>query len=145
MHNAMSNQARAEHRQFQRKEHADDKIQLKAVNDLLDQRDEEIKAFAKKAADEIKEHGTILAETKTILDGLVKDGLGLQDRLQEIEQKMARRFSANDPVDFKSAGEELTECDDFKSLQTRGRGIVRVGRKAVTNITSSTTGTGASA
>ncbi|UJW24029.1 hypothetical protein [Pseudomonas juntendi] len=55
MHNAMSNQARAEHRQFQRKEHADDKIQLKAVNDLLDQRDEEIKAFAKKAADEIKE------------------------------------------------------------------------------------------
>ncbi len=142
MHNAMSNQARSEHRQFQRKEHAEDKLQLKAVNDLLDERDKEIKAFAAKAAEEIKSHGTILADTKTILDGLVQDGLGLQDRLQEIEQKMARRFSANDPVDFKSAGEELTECDDFKSLQTRGRGIVRVGRKAVTNITSATTGTG---
>ncbi|PMW10189.1 phage major capsid protein, partial [Pseudomonas sp. GW456-E6] len=77
MHNAMSNQARAEDRQMHRKEHADDKIQLKAVNDLLDQRDQEIKLFAEKANKEIKEHGTILTETKTILDGLVKDGLAL--------------------------------------------------------------------
>jgi HK97 family phage major capsid protein len=142
MHNAMSNQARSESRQMQRKEHSDDKIQLKAVNDLLDQRDQEIKAFAEKASKEIKEHGTILADTKTVLDGLVKDGLGLQDRLQDIEQKMARRFSANDPAEQKSAGEELSESEDFQSLQTRGRGIARIGRKAVTNLTSSTTGTG---
>lgn len=142
MHNAMSNQARSENRQMQRKEHSDDKIQLKAVNDLLDQRDQEIKAFAEKASQEIKEHGTILADTKTVLDGLVKDGLGLQDRLQDIEQKMARRFAANDPTDQKSAGEELSESEDFQALQTRGRGIARIGRKAVTNITSSTTGTG---
>ncbi|MBC8980757.1 MULTISPECIES: phage major capsid protein [Pseudomonas] len=142
MHNAMSNQARAENRQLQRKEHSDDKVQLKAVNDLLDQRDQEIKAFAEKANKEIKEHGTILADTKTVLDGLVKDGLGLQDRLQDIEQKLARRFAANDPTDAKSVGEELSDSDDFKALQTRGRGIARIGRKAVTNITSATTGTG---
>lgn len=142
MHNAMSNLARAESRQMQRKEHADDKIQLKAVSDLLDQRDQEIKAFAEKASQEIKEHGTILTDTKAVLDGLVKDGLGLQDRLQEVEQKLARRFSANDPVDLKSAGEELSDSEDFKALQTRGRGIARVGRKAVTNITSLATGTG---
>ncbi|WP_426134886.1 phage major capsid protein [Pseudomonas sp. PWP3-1b2] len=142
MHNAMSNQARAENRQLQRKEHSDDKVQLKAVTDLLDQRDREIKAFAEKANTEIKEHGTILADTKTVLDGLVKDGLGLQDRLQDIEQKLARRFSANDPTDAKSVGEELSDSDDFKALQTRGRGIARIGRKAVTNITSATTGTG---
>lgn len=142
MHNAMSNQARAENRQMQRKEHSDDKVQLKAVTELLDQRDQEIKAFAEKANKEIKEHGTILADTKTVLDGLVKDGMGLQDRLQDIEQKMARRFSANDPTDVKSVGEELSDSDDFKALQTRGRGIARIGRKAVTNITSATTGTG---
>ena len=142
MHNAMSNQARAENRQMQRKEHSDDKVQLKAVTDLLDQRDQEIKAFAEKANKEIKEHGTILADTKTVLDGLVKDGLGLQDRLQDIEQKLARRFAANDPTDAKSVGEELSDSDDFKALQTRGRGIARIGRKAVTNITSATTGTG---
>lgn len=142
MHNAMSNQARAENRQMQRKEHSDDKVQLKAVTDLLDQRDQEIKAFAEKANKEIKEHGTILTDTKTVLDGLVKDGLGLQDRLQDIEQKMARRFASNDPTDAKSVGEELSDSEDFKALQTRGRGIARIGRKAVTNITSATTGTG---
>ena len=142
MHNAMSNQARAENRQMQRKEHSDDKVQLKAVTELLDQRDQEIKAFAEKANKEIKEHGTILTDTKTVLDGLVKDGLGLQDRLQDIEQKLARRFASNDPTDAKSVGEELSDSDDFKALQTRGRGIARIGRKAVTNITSATTGTG---
>lgn len=142
MYNAMSNAARAEHRQMERKERADDQMDLKAVNDLLDQRDKEIKAFAEKASTEIKEHGTILAETKTVLEGLVKDGLGLQDRLQELEQKMARRGAANDPAEVKTAGEGLVESDDFKALQTRGRGIARLNLKAVTNITSATTGTG---
>ena len=136
MHNAMSNAARAEQRQFQRKEHANDKIELKAVNDLLDQRDQEIKAFAEKASREIKEHGTILAETKSVLDGLVTNGLGLQDRLQDIEQKLARRFAANDPIDTKSMGEQLTESADFQDMQTRGRGIARLRAKAVTDITS---------
>lgn len=142
MHNAMSNQARAEDRQMQRKEHADDKIQLKAVNELLDQRDQEIKLFAEKANKEIKEHGTILTETKTILDGLVKDGLALQDRFQDIEQKLARRFAANDPSEQKSVGEQLSESDDYQALTTKGRGIARLNLKAVTNITSATTGTG---
>jgi HK97 family phage major capsid protein len=138
----MSNGARAENRQMARKDRANDQIELKAVTDLLDERDKEIKAFAEKASAEIKEHGTILADTKTILDGLVKGGLGLQDRLQDVEQKLARRFSANDPTDQKSAGEELSESEDFQALQTRGRGIARIGRKAVTNITSGLTGTG---
>ena len=142
MHNAMSNQARAEDRQMHRKEHSDDKIQLKAVNDLLDQRDQEIKLFAEKANKEIKEHGTILGETKTILDGLVKDGLALQDRFQDIEQKLARRFAANDPSEQKSVGEQLSDSDDYQALTTKGRGIARLNLKAVTNITSATTGTG---
>jgi HK97 family phage major capsid protein len=142
MHNVMSNDARAEHRQMQRKEHAGDQVQLKAVNDLLDQRDKEIKAFAEKASQEIKEHGTILADTKTVLDGLVKDGLGLQDRLNEIEQKMARRFAANDPSDQKSFGEQLAESDSFQTLVKEDHGRARLRLKAVTNITSATTGTG---
>lgn len=142
MHNVMSNDARAEHRQMQRKEHASDQIQLKAVNDLLDQRDKEIKAFAEKASQEIKEHGTILSATKTVLDGLVKDGLGLQDRLQDIEQKLARRFSANDPADTKSFGEQLAESESFQNLVKEDHGRARLRLKAVTNITSATTGTG---
>lgn len=142
MHNVLSNAARSEQRQFERKERANDQLELKDVMNALEQRDQDIKTFAEKASKEIKEHGTILADTKTILDGLVKDGLALQDRLQDVEQKLGRRFSANDPHDEKSLGEQLTETDDFQSLTTRGRGIARLGVKAVANITSLTTGTG---
>jgi len=142
MHNVLSNAARSEQRQFERKERANDQLELKDVMSALDQRDQEIKAFAEKASQEIKEHGKILDDTKTVLDGLAKSGLALQDRLQDVEQKLGRRFSANDPMDEKSLGEQLTETEDFQSLSTRGRGIARLGVKAVANITSATTGTG---
>lgn len=142
MHNALSNPARNEHNRLQRKERADDQLELKSVMEALDKRDAEIKTFAEKASEEIKQHGKILDDTKTVLDGLVKSGLGLQDRLQEVEQKLARRFSANDPAGAKSLGEQFSETDDLKSLAEKGRGIARMNVKAVTNITSATTGTG---
>lgn len=142
MHNALSNGARAEFQRIQRKERADDQVELKSVMEALDKRDSEIKAFAEKASEEIKQHGKILDDTKTVLDGLVKSGLGLQDRLQEVEQKLARRFSANDPAGAKSIGEQFSESDDLKALAEKGRGIARMNLKAVTNITSATTGTG---
>lgn len=142
MHNALSNNARNEQSRLQRKERADDQLELKSVMEALDKRDAEIKTFAEKASEEIKQHGKILDDTKTVLDGLVKSGLGLQDRLQEVEQKLARRFSSNDPAGAKSVGEQFSETDDLKALAEKGRGIARMNLKAVTNITSATTGTG---
>ncbi|ASA14202.1 phage major capsid protein [Pseudomonas aeruginosa] len=142
MFNAMSNAARAEQNRMHRKERADDQLELKGVMEALSQRDAEIKAFAEKASQEIKDHGRILEETKTVLEGLSASGLKFQDRLQDLEQKLARRFSANDPSDAKSLGEQFTEDDDFKALAEKGRGVARLRVKAVTNITSATTGTG---
>ncbi|EOG4614354.1 phage major capsid protein [Pseudomonas aeruginosa] len=142
MFNAMSNAARAEQNRMHRKERADDQLELKGVIEALSQRDAEIKAFAEKASQEIKDHGRILEETKTVLEGLSASGLKFQDRLQDLEQKLARRFSANDPSDAKSLGEQFTEDDDFKALAEKGRGVARLRVKAVTNITSATTGTG---
>ncbi|MBU1282873.1 MAG: phage major capsid protein [Gammaproteobacteria bacterium] len=142
MYNALSNPARSEHGRMQRKERADDQLELKEVMEALDKRDADIKAFAEKASTEITQHGKILDDTKTVLDGLVKSGLGLQERLVEVEQKLARRFSANDPAGAKSLGEQFGESDDFKALAEKGRGIARLNLKAVTNITSATTGTG---
>ncbi|WP_212648649.1 phage major capsid protein [Pseudomonas aeruginosa] len=142
MFNAMSNAARAEQNRMRRKERADDQLELKGVMEALSQRDAEIKAFAEKASQEIKDHGRILEETKTVLEGLSASGLKFQDRLQDLEQKLARRFSANDPSDAKSLGEQFTEDDDFKALAEKGRGVARLRVKAVTNITSATTGTG---
>jgi HK97 family phage major capsid protein len=141
MFNAMSNGARAEGRQMQRKERADDQIELKDVMAALTQRDQDIKNFAEKAGEEIKNHGKILDDTKTILDGLVKSGLGLQDRLNDVEQKLSRRTGAEEEGE-KSIGEQFTNGDDFKGLAEKGRGIARMRLKAVTSITSSTTGTG---
>ncbi len=137
-----SSNARGEFERFQRKERAGEQLEIKDVMDALAKRDNEIKVFAEKASQEIKEHGTMLADTKTVLEGLAKDGLALQDRLQELEQKLARRGGGGDPEEQKSIGQKLVEGDEFKSMAERGRGIVRFGAKAVTNITSSTTGTG---
>lgn len=142
MFNAMSNSARAEHNRMERKERADDQLELKGVMEALSKRDADIKAFAEKASQEIKDHGRILDETKTVLEGLSASGLKFQDRLQDLEQKLARRFSANDPADAKSLGEQFTEDDDFKALAEKGRGVARLRVKAVTNITSATSGTG---
>ncbi|WP_325435162.1 phage major capsid protein [Pseudomonas nitroreducens] len=142
MHNAMSNQARSEHARMERKERSDDQLELKGVMDALAKRDAEIKTFAEKASQEIKDHGRILDETKTVLEGLSASGLKFQDRLQDLEQKLARRFSANDQSDLKSLGEQFTDTDGFKSLSENQRGTSRLRLKAVTNITSSTTGTG---
>lgn len=67
--NYLSNEARAEQRQMQRKERAGDQLELKDVMDALSKRDNDIKVFAEKAGEEIKAHGKILDDTKTILDG----------------------------------------------------------------------------
>lgn len=141
MQNAMSNEARSEHRQFQRKERADDQLELKDVMEALQKRDQDIKSFAEKAGEEIKSHGKILDDTKTILDGLTKSGLDLLDRLQDVEQKLARRGNASEEG-AKSIGEQFTDGDDFKGLAEKGRGVARMRLKAVTSITSATTGTG---
>ncbi|MEO6659440.1 MAG: phage major capsid protein [Burkholderiaceae bacterium] len=130
---------------MQRKEagdRADDQLELKNVLDALSQRDEEIKAFAEKANSEIAEHGKIMADTKGALELLSKGGNDLTARLIEVEQKLARRAGADESIAEKSYGEQLTDSDDFKALTSKGRGIARMGFKAVTDITSATTGTG---
>jgi HK97 family phage major capsid protein len=139
--NYLSNKARSENRQIQRKERADDHVELKDVMAALTQRDQEIKAFAQKANDEISAHGKILDDTKGALDVLTKSGMELLDRLAAVEQKMARRGGGEDEQ-VKSIGEQFTDGDDFKGLAEKGRGIARMRLKAVTSITSATTGTG---
>lgn len=136
----------AAHRDYGRKdapaERADDQLELKSVMDALTKRDSDIKAFADKAAAEIKDHGKILGDTKAALDLLVKDGTALQARMIEVEQKLARRPGGGDGPAVKSNGQLLTDTDDFKRVQKNGGGTARLSIKAVTSITSATTGTG---
>lgn len=120
----------------------DDQLELKGLIGQLNERDNEIKVFAEKATNEIKEHGKILDDTKGALELLSKSGLEINARLLEVEQKLARRAAANDPDGAKSIGEQFTDSEDFTGLAAKGRGIARMNLKAVTSITSATTGTG---
>jgi HK97 family phage major capsid protein len=123
-------------------QHLDDQLELKGLIGQLNERDNEIKLFAEKASNEIKEHGKILDDTKGALELLSKSGLEINARLLEVEQKLARRQAANEADGAKSIGEQFTDSEDYTGLAAKGRGIARMNLKAVTSITSATTGTG---
>lgn len=123
-------------------ERADDQLDMKALQEALAARDAEIKGFVEKANAEIKETGKVASDTKAALELLSKDGSELQARVLELEQKLARRGGDDEEAGAKSYGEQFTESDDFEALVAKGRGIARMGFKAVTDITSSLTGTG---
>jgi HK97 family phage major capsid protein len=120
---------------------ADDQLEVKSLIEALAQRDAEIKAFCERATAEIASTGKIANDTKATIELLVKSGEETTARLLEVEQKLARG-AYGEREDVKSYGEQLTDSDDFKALASKGRGTARLNVKAVTNITSSTTGTG---
>ncbi|ARP89818.1 phage major capsid protein [Bordetella genomosp. 9] len=131
-------------RAMQRKNAAErvgDQMEMKALVEALAARDAEIKAFCEKATSEISATGKVANDTKAAIELLAKSGNDLTARLSEVEQKLARgNYGGEEAV--KSYGEQLTDSDDFKALASKGRGTARLNVKAVTNITSSTTGTG---
>ena len=132
-------------RELQRKnagDRADNQLELKALNDSLAKRDTEIKSWCEKAAEEIKALGKASSETVQALTKLSEGGAETQARLLEVEQKLARRAGGEDEPQAKSIGAQFTESEDFEAVAKKGRGIARMGLKAVTSVTSSTTGTG---
>ena len=118
-----------------------DVLEVKELVAALTQRDNEIKQFAEKATEEIKTLGKVSEETRATLEKISEEGIKMNDRLLELEQKMVRR-AGNDDERIKSVGEQFTETEDYKALSSKGRGTARMRLKAVTNITSATTGTG---
>ncbi|MDR5825838.1 phage major capsid protein [Caballeronia sp. LZ043] len=120
---------------------ADDKLEIKGLLDSLKERDAEIKSWCEKATNEIKETGKVAGETKSALEKLSEEGIKANARILELEQKLARRGGGDDNV-VKSIGEMMTESDDFKAFAQKGRGTARINLKAVSNITSATSGQG---
>lgn len=123
----------AAHRAFHTKEAgaaADDQLEVKALRAALETRDAEIKAFAEKAASEIKEHGKILADTTAALTALAKSGTDTQAQLILVEQKLARRGGSEGPA-VKSLGQTFTESDEWKGMKSRGGGTARIGKSVV--------------
>lgn len=119
----------------------DDATEFTEVMAALKARDAEIKAFAEKATAEIKDTGRMAAETKAALEKLSTDGASIQDRLHAVEQKMSRRNLGGNAQ--KTAGQIVTDSDEFKALSAKGRGSITV--KTAATITSATTDTAGSA
>jgi HK97 family phage major capsid protein len=117
-------------------ERQDDKLELKGLADSLKQRDAEIKGWCEKASAEIKNLGTVSTETKSALEKLSESGNDLMARMQDVEQKLARR-PGGDEVQVKSLGQSFTDSDDFKALQGKGArgGRASIGVKAISSLT----------
>lgn len=113
----------------------------------LTARDDELKALVEKANGEAKAAGVVAAETKAAIEKIVEGNAAIHARLLDMEQKQARRMGGDFDL-LKSTGASFTDSDNFKKLQAEGRGTARMTFKsitmnaAVTNVTSSTTGTG---
>jgi HK97 family phage major capsid protein len=111
----------------------DDQLEIKAIADALAGFDGKIKSFVEKASADIANSGKVASETKSALDKFLADAQGLQARMLEVEQKLARRAPGAGPAQ-KSLGAQLTETDGFKALASSGRGTARLNVK--TTITS---------
>lgn len=133
----------AAHREFGRKnaeQRADDKGDLADVMAALAKRDAEIQTFARKATEEIKATGQMAAETKNALEAITKTGDELRGRLQEVEQRLARR-GGGDGTHTKSWGEQVADSPEYKALAASHGGRARISVK--TTITSGNTSGGA--
>lgn len=127
---------------IQHHDRADHQLELKALNEALSRRDTEIKTWCEKASEEFKHIGKSNTETIQALHQLAEGGMETQARLLEVEQKLARRGNDTDTPVSHSIGAHFTDCEDFKHLAAKGRGIARLSLKSVTNITSIHNGTG---
>lgn len=114
----------------------------------------EIKSALEKISNQVKEAGEkALAEAQKgiqmsedqkgrVDDMLVKQG-ELMARLDEVEQKAARRSKTGEKSE-KSLGQQFVEQEGFKEFtEAKGKKNFHMDVKAVTTVTSATTGTGA--
>jgi len=113
--------------------------EMRGLRDDLKKRDDQIKAWTEKAANDIKETGQIAEATKTALAEHAKSGEALATKFAELEQLVAQlKGNDNGPRRRDSVGKSVVENDKFKSwLETGGeKSRVRIGVKAITSLTS---------
>ena len=111
-------------------------LEIKAVAADLKKATDEVKRFAETAKTEIKNLGDVTAETKQAADRALVEMNGISARLTDMEQKMARRPGAAEPVERKSMGERVTDHDEMKAALAKGeawKGRVEIEVKAITS------------
>lgn len=125
----------------------EDSKEFQALLAKLTARDDELKALVEKANGEAKAAGNVAAETKAAIEKMIEGNTAIHARMLEIEQKQARRMGGDFDLQ-QSTGASFTGSDTFKKLAADMKGTARMTFKsitmnaAVTNVTSSPTGTG---
>lgn len=114
------------------------------IKTALEARDAEVGKLVAKANQEAEEAGKVSKETAEAIKTAIKSATDLGERLAAMEQEFVALKAARKEGQQreKSAGEQFVENDEFKTFAARGKGTAILRLKAVTNITSLTTGTG---
>jgi hypothetical protein len=100
-------------------------VELKKTADDLKKATEDVMRFAEKAQTEIKNLGTMTAETKAASDKALLTMNELAGRVGEVEQKLARpRGPAGEPQ--KTLGQLVVENEEVKALLASKNGQARV-------------------
>lgn len=101
---------------------------------------DEVKKSGELALKEAKEAGKLSGETKAAVDELLIKQGELQARLNEAEQKLARRGGGEDPAAVKSLGRTVVENEAVKAMMANREGKARVSLKAITSLTTDADG-----
>lgn len=109
----------------------DDGRELKKLASDLKSAMDEVKTFAEKANTEIKNLGEVTGETKEKADQALLKHTEVCDRIDALEQKLARR-GPSETQERKSLGQLVTEDEEVKAfLSSKGRGRVTFATKAI--------------
>lgn len=133
-------------REFGRKSGGNPEQVMEQVTAELKRIGDEVKQSGELALKQAKSAGDMSLETKGKMDELLLKQGELQARLQEAEQKLARRGDPDEPQSVKSIGQMIVESEEFKSARSEGKSSVRVklDRKDIMNVPA-TVGAGVSA
>lgn len=119
-------------------------INLGEIKGHLARISDEVKAAGEKALGEAAKGVQLSTENKERIDELLTKQGELIERVQEAEQKLARGRNGGESEAEKSVGQQFVEDAGFHAFRdAKGKGKYSMNFKAVTDVTSATTGTGA--
>lgn len=108
----------------------DNEIDIKTLAVDLKKAADDVKKIGETATAEMKNLGTVTADTKKSADELLVKHNEISSRLTEVEQKMVR--GAGQPERRKSIGEHVTDSDEVQAfLKSSRKGGVSVNVKAI--------------
>lgn len=113
-------------------------LDIKQVAADLKASSDAVKRIAEDSAKEIKAAGALSEESKAAADKALTEMNTLAERIKSVELRLSRPSGGGDRQETKSAGEQVTDSESFKSFVANGaRGTIRIETKAITSATGS--------